>query len=358
MKVCYFGPYDLHHPRSRIIIKGLRESNVDVIECNSSSSNRLLDYIKLLKKHQTLKYDVVILGARGDYYGQPLVPVVKKITRNPLVFDAVLTLYETSIIDRKLVDERCVRSQLLYILDYYALHNADLVLSDTAAHMNYYSDTYRVNLGKFRRIFISADDDFFYPRQHKKEDGCFFVMFWGGFIPLQGVEYIIRAAKLLESHRDIRFELRGFGQTYNEALELSKSLNVKNITFVPNWVPYEEFPNYIAKADVCLGVFGETEKARRVIPTKAVEALAMQKPLITGDSSAAREILVNMKNSLLVPMANPEALADAILTLKEDQKLREKIAENGYRLFKKKLCPKAIGKELKSVLVELTEKFR
>jgi len=44
-------------------------------------------------------------------------------------------------------------------------------------------------------------------------------------------------------------------------------------------------------------------------------------------------------------MANPEALAEAILTLKDDEKLRDKIAENGYRLFKEKLTPKAIGKE-------------
>lgn len=348
----------MRHPRSRVILKGLRENDVDVIECNSASSNRLLDYLRLLKKHQSLGYDFVILGARGDYYGQPLVPVVKRITKNILVFDAVLTLYETNVVDRRLFDERTVKAKFLYSLDYCALHNADIILSDTVAHMNYYSNTYSLNLNKFRRLFVSADDDFFYPRRYKKETDNFYVMFWGGFIPLHGVEYIIRAAKLLGSHKEIRFELRGFGQTYNEVLNLSKSLNAKNITFVPNFVPYEEFPNYVAKADICLGVFGKTMKAQRVMPTKAVEALAMQKPLITGDSPAARELLVNMENSLMVSMANPAALADAILTLKNDRKLREKIAENGYRLFKEKLSPKAIGKELKSVLIKFAETIR
>ena len=358
MKICYLGPYNSDYPRNRVIIKGLMKNGVKLIECNVHSSNRLLDYISLLRKGMRLDCDVAMLGARGSYYGQPLVPLVKNMTRKPLVFDAMLTLYETDVVDRKLVKENSVKAKLWYLLDYASLHAADLVLSDTESHAKYYSSTYHVELKKFRRVLIGSDDEVFYPRQSKKEDNCFLVMFWGGFIPLQGVKYIVKAAKLLESHKDVKFELRGFGQTYSEALELSRSLRVKNVTFVPKWVSYDKLPNYIANADVCLGIFGETEKAQRVIPTKAVEALAMRKPLITGDSPAAREILKNGENCILVPMADPKALVEAILTLKGDKKLRDKIAENGYKLFKEKLSPKAIGKELKSILMKLIEKSK
>ena len=329
-----------------------------MIECNSRSFSRLLDYIKLLKKHQTLRYDVIILGARGDYYGQPLVPFIKGMTKKPVVFDAVLTLYETLVVDRKHVDSKSVKAKLLYLLDYNALHNANLILSDTRTHVKYYSYFYNVEFSKCRRVLVGSHYEFVYPRRTKKEDDCFLVIFWGGFIPLQGVKCIIRAAKLLENNKDVKFELRGFGQTHSEALELSRSLRVKNVTFVPKWVSYNDLPNYIAKADICLGIFGETKKAQRVIPNKAVEALAMKKPLITGDSPAAREILKDEENCVLVPMADPKALAEAILTLKEDKKLRDTIAENGYRLFKEKLSPRAIGKELKSILIELIEKFK
>lgn len=328
-----------------------------MIECNSRSFNRLLDYTKLLKKHQTLRYDVIILGARGVYYGQPLVPFIKRMTKKPVVFDAMLTLYETLVVDRKYVDNKSVKAKLLYLLDYNALYNANLILSDTRTHVKYYSDFYNIEFSKYRRVLVGSPYEFIYPRRTKKEDDRFLVTFWGGFIPLQGVKYIIRAAKLLENNKDVKFELRGFGQTHSEALRLSRSLRVKNVTFVPKWIPYNELPNYISKADICLGIFGETNKAQRVIPNKAVEALAMKKPLITGDSPAAREILKDEENCVLVPMADPQALAEAILTLKEDKKLRDTIAENGYRLFKEKLSPRAIGKELKSVLIELIEKF-
>lgn len=353
MKVCYFGPYDPGYPRNRVLIKGLRKNGVEVVECNSQSVTRIIDYFKLLTSHQALKYDVIILGARGMYYGQPLVPFIKRITSKPVVFDAMLTLYERSVLDRKIVSINSINAALLYLLDYNALHGANLVLSDTNAHSCYYSRFYDIDSKKIRRVLVGSDDEIFYPRQIKREDDCFNVLFWGGFIPLQGVKYIIKAAKLLENHKDIKFELRGFGQTYKEAVELSRRIKTENAVLIPNWLPYEDLPDYIAKADVCLGIFGETEKAKRAIPNKAVETLAMRKPLITGNSPAAREILTSMDNSLLVPMANSKILADAILTLKEDKNLRDRIAENGYQLFRKKLAPKVIGSSLKLALTEL-----
>jgi glycosyltransferase involved in cell wall biosynthesis len=355
MRICYLGPYDPEYGRNRVIIKGLTKNGVKVIECNAYSSNRLLDYLRSLRKQLGLDYDLILLGARGTHYGQPLVPVVKATTLKPLVFDAMLTLYETEVVDRKLIDRESIKARLWYFLDYSALHEANLVLSDTDVHTKYYSHFFNVEFKKFRRVLVGSDDEVFYPRAVVEESDCFLVMYWGDFIPLQGVKYIIRAAKLLEGYKDIKFELRGSGQTFHEVYELSKSLGVKNVAFVSTWVPYYELPNYVAKADVCLGIFGETEKARRVIPNKAVEALAMRKPLITGDSPATREILVDRVNSILVPMADAEALAEAILTLKGDEELRNRIAENGYRLFKEKLSPKAIGKEIKSFLTELIE---
>lgn len=357
MIVCYLGPFDPVLTRNRVIIKGLMRNNVDLVQCNTFSSNRMLDYVKTLK-HLRLDYDIIMLGARGDRFGQPLVPIFKKITRKPIVFDAMITLFETFVVDRRTVAEGSVKSKLWHLLDYAGLDNADLVLSDTEAHSRYYAREYNVDFKKFRRVFIGTDDDAFYPRKPKTVNDCFLVMFWGGFIPLHGIEYIVRAAKLLEDHADIRFELRGYGQTYNSIVALISALGLKNISLNPVWVTYEELPNHIARADVCLGNFGATDKAKRVITAKSVDTIAMKKPLITGDSPAAREIFKDKDNCFLVPMANAKALADAILTLKNDDGLRRKIAQNGYNLYKEKLTPQVIGKELKADLIELVDKDR
>lgn len=354
LRVCYLGPFNPVITRNRVIIKGLMRNDVKVIICNSFSSNRAINYVKALKSLK-LDFDVLMIGARGDYFGQPLVPIFKAITKKPVVFDCMLTLYETNVIDREYVVDGSVKAKLWYFLDSTALHRADLVLSDTYSHSQYYSTEYKVNIGKFRRVFVGTDDDAFFPRSPKVTSDYFLVMFWGGFIPLHGIECIVRAAKLLEGHSDIRFELRGNGQTYDSMVSLAAALKLKNISFQPVWVTHEELPDHIARADVCLGNFGSTDKAKRVITSKSVDTLAVKKPLITGDSPAAREVFKDRDNCMLVPMSNPQALAEAILTLKNDDGLRRKIAQNGYNLYKQRLTPQVIGRELKADLMSLVE---
>jgi len=79
----------------------------------------------------------------------------------------------------------------------------------------------------------------------------------------------------------------------------------------------------------------------------------MAKPVITGDSPAAREALVDGENALLCEMGNAQALAQAILLLKRDRALREKIAQAGYASFLQRFSPKAIGATVKNYLTEM-----
>jgi glycosyltransferase involved in cell wall biosynthesis len=70
-------------------------------------------------------------------------------------------------------------------------------------------------------------------------------------------------------------------------------LELQNVEFI-EFLEQKELTQYIHHADICLGIFGETEKAKRVIPNKVYEAMAMKKPVITGNSPAAREFLKNV----------------------------------------------------------------
>jgi len=173
----------------------------------------------------------------------------------------------------------------------------------------------------------------------------FLIVFWGYFIPLQGVEYIIKAAKLLEKHQDIQFQIIGKGQEYGKILDFVNKLSIKNINLLGR-VSYEALPDYIEKADICLGIFGDTQKTLRVIPNKVYEAIAMKRPVITADTPAARELFTDRENILFCKTADPEDLAKKILELKNNKDLREKIVEGGYKIFKKSATPKIIGKEL------------
>ena len=173
----------------------------------------------------------------------------------------------------------------------------------------------------------------------------FLVFFHGYFIPLQGVEYIIGAAKKLNKDKDIFFRIVGSGQTYKHSIELAQELSLVNVEFMER-VEHEKLPELIREADVCLGIFGDTNKTQRVIPNKVYESIAMRKAVITSQTVAIKELFENRKNILMCKVANAGDLADKILELKNNKKLKESIAKGGYDLFQKKCRPKVIAKRL------------
>jgi len=154
----------------------------------------------------------------------------------------------------------------------------------------------------------------------------------------------------LEMYADITFRIIGGGMEYNKIESMAQDLNVKNVEFIKK-IPFYEFynrlPLEIANSDLCLGGhFSNVDKGKRVISEKTFEFIAMKKPVIVGDNPANRELFENRKNALLVEHANSDALANAILELKEDEKLRSYIAEEGYRIFKEMCVSKIIGKQV------------
>ena len=260
------------------------------------------------------------------------------------------------VFDRKAVKKRSFFAKLLKFIDKSACSLADIVLLDTNEHIKYFCSEFELDKGKFRRVWIGADDSIFYPRQVNKNKK-FTVIFHGKFIPLQGVEYIIKAAKLLEGKgsEGIEFKIIGEGYNYSSMLDLASNLNVQNIEFL-GYANYNRLPALLSKAHIGLGIFGSSDKARRVIPNKAYEILALGLPLLTGDSAAIRELLEDKKDCVLCKIADEHSLAQSVLLLMKDSKLRKKIANGGYRTFKKNCSVEVIGKITKKILLELCRK--
>jgi glycosyltransferase involved in cell wall biosynthesis len=341
--------------RSRIIIKGLKYNGVNVTDIRLKNPTNtflfLWNQVKLLKNGASAlrEADIILVGWPAWDAIYPA-KILSKLLSKPVIADAFVSLYDTEVFDRRRVQKGSIKALRLYLKDKMLCELANHVLLDTKEHIRYFSRMFHIPYGKFSAIYVGSDDDIFYPRKGEKNDS-FLITFHGSFIPLHGIEHIIRAMKFLEVYNDIRCEILGDGQMYRYISEMAKMLKLRNVIFHKKFLKYEELPSFIAKADICLGIFGDTPKAKRVVPTKVYDVLAMKKPLITGDTPAIREVgIIDRRHALLVKVGSPRALADAILELKNDEKLREKIAENGYALFKKKFTPKAIGENLKRTI--------
>jgi glycosyltransferase involved in cell wall biosynthesis len=299
--------------------------------------------VKFLKEEE---YDLVFVG----FFGQPFMPVIRALAKKPVILDAFVSGYDTMCFDRKRFGPDSSIGKLFFWLDKRACEQADLVICDTYSHIDYFCEQFSLDRGKFARIFVGAEEDIFFPRAAKGGNGAFSVLYYGTYMPLHGIEYIVRAAKLMEKHEEIQFKIIGKGMTKHSVLEEAKKLKVGNINFV-NWVPYMDLPGEIAQADLCLGGhFGDSEKAKRVIACKTFQMAAVGRPVVLTDNAANKELFSHRENAYFTRPADADALAGAIMELSEDDSLREKISRNAYLRFKRECNIKKVGQDLQVLL--------
>jgi glycosyltransferase involved in cell wall biosynthesis len=90
-----------------------------------------------------------------------------------------------------------------------------------------------------------------------------------------------------------------------------------------------------------------------VIPNKAFQALACGTPLVTADTPGARELLADGVSALLVPPADPDALAAAVRRLATDPALSERIGARGHAVYREQASEDVLGARWRSLLEAL-----
>ncbi len=371
MRVVYWGTYDTGKPRNRILIKGLKQSGADVIECHrdvwggvedksqvsgwlarfKKACFWLISYPGLIIEYLRLPaHDVVIVAYMGQLDVLVLWPFAK-YRSVPIVWDAFLSLYDTVVCDRKIIGSKHPASYILFWLEYFACRVASTIVLDTSTHGQYFADTFKISPDKIEKVFVGAEEEIFAACGHKanyhtrRALSPFTILFYGQFIPLHGVDVVVKAAKLTMS-KDFRWVLIGKGQESGKIDALCGEIKPTNLVRI-DWVQYEELLMLINKVDLGLGIFGNTEKAKRVIPNKVFQLLMAGCPIITGDTPAVRELLAPSSMVALIPMDDPSALVAAV------QKMASLSAQRGKAHDCKiieQITPRQIGASMLKIL--------
>ncbi len=366
LRIVVWGTYDIGKPRVRIMLRGLKESNAEVILCHRDVWQGIEDksgiaswrdrfrflarwlwcYPALIFRYLKLpEHDVVIVGYLGHLDVLVLWPFAKW-RGVPVVWEAFLSLYNTVVEDRQIAGPRHPLALILYAWEWLACRAASLVVLDTKAHADYFASRFRLSGEHTADMLVGAETDVFYPRlavsaESADHEGAITVLFYGQFIPLHGIETIIAAATRLEDEA-FEWDLIGQGQEAPAIRAMLERHPLPKLHWTP-WVSFHELPDRIRRADVCLGIFGNTLKANLVIPNKAYQILAVGKPLITRESDAMRQLVNEVCTGIfLVPPADPGALANALLEFK---KQAQQLGDGPlHRELLREIEPAAIGR--------------
>jgi glycosyltransferase involved in cell wall biosynthesis len=139
-----------------------------------------------------------------------------------------------------------------------------------------------------------------------------------------GIEDIVHALPLLPE----KFVFVGVGKKEGEHLpaeEAARELGVENRTLFRGWVAREEAARYVMAADILVVPASGAQPGNS--PTKMFEYLAAGKPIVAANTEAITEVLHDRINALVVDYKNPEAWAEAVELIENDEKVAHKITE-------------------------------
>lgn len=358
----FLGAYDPAYPRNAILRYGLELNGAAVRECRLPGSIKFyLRYpLGAARFGRRVAGSDVVFVPEFCHKDVPLGRSIALLFHKRLVFDPLAGRYETKIVDWRRRKPGSVRAWWNANIDRLSFGLSDVILADTQAHKDYYCRAYGLPEKKVQVIPVGYDDRLFRPAGGQPASGRtaarsrsedeFTVVFFGSFLPLHGAESIVEAAALLSRKApSIRFRFIGTGQTLERVRVRADCLGLPNVAF-DGWLRTADLPARIAEADVCLGIFGETDKARRVVPHKVFQAMGMKKPVITARTPAAEEFFHHRKDIFFCDPPYARSLAEAILALKANAALRRGIAEKGYALVSKRYSPMALGRRLLEVI--------
>ncbi len=307
--VLWWGNIDQGYSRNRIIKEAF--SRLGWHNTFFTPVNRRLAYIEARIKRLSVPGIVFV-----PCFCLRDIPTAARFARHygiPLLVDPLISLYDTRVFERKTVTAASYQARRLLKRERSWLARADGVLVDTQAHGRYFAEVLGVSPDKIQAVPVSAEEALFTPAPgerppHQPVE----VLFYGSFIPLQGVEVIVEAIRLYQGP-PVNWCFLGGKGSIRQAQCKEQLADYDNVVFEDN-LPYPMLPARIHQADILLGVFGVAEKTTRVIPNKVYQALACAKPVITCSGPYPDQ--VQHENGITwVSPGDPAALAAAVASL-------------------------------------------
>lgn len=243
-----------------------------------------------------------------------------KLFKKTIISDCFVSYYDSAVNDRKTCKKYSIFAIKQFILDYLNVKAGNILFFDTPSHKEFFANTFGIPPKKIIKIVpVSVDIDYINKIQptaavHIFSNTKVNILWYGSYIPLQGVEYIIEAASLLSASTDIQFILVGASKEKLKTKINSNIIEASNINFLER-VPYNILLEYIKRSDFCLGIFGDTDKAKRVIPNKVLDCMACGKAVITGSNNDMRKYFTDHEDIVYCEMANANDLANKITWL-------------------------------------------
>jgi glycosyltransferase involved in cell wall biosynthesis len=285
--------------------------------------------------------DLVCLQHEYGIYGGPAGSHILALLRK-LKMPLVTTLH--TVLREPDANQRAVLEEIAHLSDRL------VVMSKLAAQLM--GEVYSVPSAKIDVIPHGVPDlPFMDPNYFKDKfdtEGKSVLLTFGLLSPNKGIENVIQALPaILEKHPNVVYIVSGVthphirrreGERYREGLQaLAERLNVSDHLILNNrFVSTEELVEHVGAADIYITPY--LQEAQVVSGTLAI-AIGAGKAIISTPYWYAKELLAE-KRGVIVPFANPDAIAGAVIGLLENEAERHAMRKRAYLYSRGTTWPK------------------
>jgi lipopolysaccharide heptosyltransferase II len=191
-----------------------------------------------------------------------------------------------------------------------------------------------------------------FQRFPKTESRTINVLCVGHYRPRKGIHYLLEAVGKL-NYSEIKLHLVGRKESseyYVYLLDLAKKLNLQDKAIFYGRIDNGELCRLYSQCD--LFVFPSLWEGFGIV---LLEAMYYRLPIVASNISAIPELVKDGENGLLVPPADPAALAKAINTLIENPLKREEMGERGYQKVVNFYSWETTGEKFYHIVKELSK---
>ncbi len=210
---------------------------------------------------------------------------------------------------------------------------------------------------KMALVQIWVDTDLIRPlpseNDFAKENGLAnrFVVLYAGNIGLsQGLEHVLTTAELLANQKDVLFLFVGDGAGQKFLQSQAEQRQLSNVKFLP-FQPRQRLPEVMACAAVSLVVLRRGIGSDS-LPSKTFSILASGRPVVASvdEASETWNLVSEAEAGLCVLPDDPCKLSEAILNLKQDKDLCDRLGNNGRLWVEQHHSPQFAAQQFEKLL--------
>jgi glycosyltransferase involved in cell wall biosynthesis len=276
------------------------------------------------------------------------------VKRKPVALN-VDDLWPEDLHNFGLVNENSFVFKMMCFLAKLAYMSARLITPISPGYVRVLCGKYGVSREKVWVVRAGVDLDTFgvVGNQPNRVGKDFRVLYSGAFSVAYDFDQVLLAAKRLENVDGVEFVLQGGGELAGYVKSRVKEFRLSNVIVIDRIVSRAEVAKLLSEADALILPLRDFGKPYLGISSKLYEYQAAGKPIICCAEGQPAEYVKETGSRIVVKPGDYEALAKAVLYLKENRDVAEKLGASGRQYVENNLSIEKIGSKMMTIFKKI-----